>query len=368
MLLAVPALRGEDKPSDKDKPITAKEQYAALMKAHQEAMQTASKAMREAKSPDEQQKAMKEMRGQAEKFAPRFLELAQKNPKDPVALDALVFIVSNSRSTGGKSSAHEQAMALLLKDHVSSEKIGRICQSLGFSYDDTNDKFLRAVMEKNPNGEAQAEACLALAQSLRQRASIAKRIKDDAELAGRVASALSKEIVDYLQKTDVAKLEAEGDEAYRVFADKHVAALKADRLMTLCQQLSFSGGAGGETLLRAVLEKDKRQDVQGVACVSLAAALKQRADDTMDKDAKEGAKLRAQAEELFQRAMDKYADVKTPFRGTVGERAKSELYEIRHLAVGMKAPEVEGIDQDGKKFKLADYKGKVVLLDFWSEF
>ena len=46
---------------------------------------------------------------------------------------------------------------------------------------------------------------------------------------------------------------------------------------------------------------------------------------------------------------------------------ESELYEMRHLAVGKPAPDVEGEDQDGKAFKLSDYKGKVVLLDFWSE-
>jgi peroxiredoxin len=49
----------------------------------------------------------------------------------------------------------------------------------------------------------------------------------------------------------------------------------------------------------------------------------------------------------------------------VGEKAKRELYEMRHLAVGKEAPEVEGEDADGKKFKLGDYRGKVVLLDFW---
>ena len=35
------------------------------------------------------------------------------------------------------------------------------------------------------------------------------------------------------------------------------------------------------------------------------------------------------------------------------------------LAAGKEAPEIEGEDVDGEKFKLSDYRGKVVLLDFW---
>jgi cytochrome oxidase Cu insertion factor (SCO1/SenC/PrrC family) len=35
------------------------------------------------------------------------------------------------------------------------------------------------------------------------------------------------------------------------------------------------------------------------------------------------------------------------------------------LAAGTAAPDIEGEDSDGKKFKLSDYRGKVVLLDFW---
>ena len=33
--------------------------------------------------------------------------------------------------------------------------------------------------------------------------------------------------------------------------------------------------------------------------------------------------------------------------------------------VGKPAPEIEGTDADGRPFRLADYRGKVVLLDFW---
>lgn len=34
--------------------------------------------------------------------------------------------------------------------------------------------------------------------------------------------------------------------------------------------------------------------------------------------------------------------------------------------IGKSAPDIVGIDADGKKFRLSDYRGKVVLLDFWA--
>ena len=46
---------------------------------------------------------------------------------------------------------------------------------------------------------------------------------------------------------------------------------------------------------------------------------------------------------------------------------KSELYELRHLSKGKLAPEIRGQDQDGRPFRLSDYRGKVVLLYFWTE-
>ncbi len=37
------------------------------------------------------------------------------------------------------------------------------------------------------------------------------------------------------------------------------------------------------------------------------------------------------------------------------------------LAIGQRAPEIEGEDIDGVTFKLSDYRGKVVVLDFWGD-
>jgi peroxiredoxin len=50
---------------------------------------------------------------------------------------------------------------------------------------------------------------------------------------------------------------------------------------------------------------------------------------------------------------------------TLGELAERELFALRHLQPGKPAPEIGGEDIDGVKFKLSDYRGKVVLLDFW---
>jgi len=47
--------------------------------------------------------------------------------------------------------------------------------------------------------------------------------------------------------------------------------------------------------------------------------------------------------------------------------ATSLLYEAEHLEPGLKAPDIAGEDLDGKAFKLSDYRGKVVLLDFWGD-
>lgn len=54
-------------------------------------------------------------------------------------------------------------------------------------------------------------------------------------------------------------------------------------------------------------------------------------------------------------------DEDTAFAST----AKQELYELQFLSVGKQVPEIVGKDLDGIEFRLSDYRGKVVMLDFW---
>jgi hypothetical protein len=63
------------------------------------------------------------------------------------------------------------------------------------------------------------------------------------------------------------------------------------------------------------------------------------------------------------------ADVREASKLAVDKTLKAQadgiLYEQDHLAIGMTVPEIEGPDLDGVSFKLSDYRGKVVLLDYW---
>jgi cytochrome oxidase Cu insertion factor (SCO1/SenC/PrrC family) len=40
----------------------------------------------------------------------------------------------------------------------------------------------------------------------------------------------------------------------------------------------------------------------------------------------------------------------------------------QRIAEGKPAPNISGVDADGTKFELSDYRGKVVLLDFWAAY
>ncbi|MFI5387584.1 MAG: redoxin domain-containing protein [Fimbriimonadales bacterium] len=61
-----------------------------------------------------------------------------------------------------------------------------------------------------------------------------------------------------------------------------------------------------------------------------------------------------------------YHEVLEKYPGTPeAKRAKGDIFETENLVVGKPAPEMLATDQDGVKFKLSDYRGKVVVLDFW---
>jgi hypothetical protein len=124
--------------------------------------------------------------------------------------------------------------------------------------------------------------------------------------------------------------------------------------------LARMGNPQAEKLLRGAAEHAATKDDRGIATLALAQFLKTKAD----RGGANAEKLTAEAEKLFETVVEKYADVKQ-FNRSIGAQAKGELFEMRHLSIGKTVPEITAEDIDGVNFKLSDYRGKVVLLDFW---
>lgn len=267
-----------------DKPPTPTEQYRALLKEFQRASSSGRPL-----SDEERMKFVGEVYKLRDKLALKFVELAEKYPQEPVAVDALIQAVWQVNTTPwpvelvGKDDAGLRAFALLQRDHIQSDKLGSVCQRISGGFRKEYETFLRAVLAKNPHKEVQALACLGLAHFLNNRLQRLDLIKEQPDLAREFEDLFGKEYLRELQREDRAR------------------------------------------------------------------ALKE-------------------VEAFFERATQEYGEVKMPDGGTVGEKAKVELFEMRHLVVGKEAPNLEGQDQHGKPFQLRDYRGKVVLLDFWSEY
>ena len=60
--------------------------------------------------------------------------------------------------------------------------------------------------------------------------------------------------------------------------------------------------------------------------------------------------------------------VQPRLRGHRSERSQIEPFanSLENLRIGMTAPDIADRDLDGVEFKLSDYRGKVVVLDFWA--
>jgi peroxiredoxin len=144
------------------------------------------------------------------------------------------------------------------------------------------------------------------------------------------------------------------DRAVQLLLKDHV---RSDRLGALLSLLAVQDFPVGEKPLREILKKNPHPARQAQACLGLALLLREKAAGSPG----QAARLTAEAEQLFERVVTRYAGVKA-----VAAKARTELFEIRHLSVGKAMPDLRGKDSGGKDLKLSDYRGKVVVLIFWA--
>ena len=226
-------------------------------------------------------------------YAPRLLALAEAEPTDPTARQALLWILGHNVDLGFDAQYAPlvaRAADLVVQYHRDDEAVGPVLLGLTDCPSPPRDSFLRAIFERTANPTNRGRACFALAQYLKVKGNLVQQIR-----------------------TPGYQPEDPG----------------------------WTNKLYGTAYYASLAEVDPDP-------------------------------LLAEAERLYERVLAEYAAIdhlpnsrrpgRTP---TLGSVAAADLDELRHLAVGQPAPAIEGEDATGRVMRLADYRGKVVVLTFW---
>jgi thiol-disulfide isomerase/thioredoxin len=132
--------------------------------------------------------------------------------------------------------------------------------------------------------------------------------------------------------------------------------LASPRLKSVIPSLASSASLLADALLEELIEKGGDRGVRGSACFFLANSRYERLEG----------KILAEVEILLERVKKEYADIRIDDEDKpLGAMADALLFEVKYLQPGKVAPDIEGTDVNGKRMKLSDQRGKVVMLVFW---
>lgn len=160
---------------------------------------------------------------------------------------------------------------------------------------------------------------------------------------------LLQEQIDYLDEQQAGSI-------FEMLAQHHAASDQVAAICALSAELELSGAM--RAFLSAVIAKNQNVEARAWAQFALATAKYTEADAAND------AKLFKEAELLFDKVVKEIPAEST--EGTPVDVAQRYLFELRNLLPGMKAPDFETEDLQGKTVKLSAQHGKVTLLVFWA--
>lgn len=139
--------------------------------------------------------------------------------------------------------------------------------------------------------------------------------------------------------------------ALATLGKQHATSPSIGGLLRFCEGAERLGGQDAvRALLDAVIAANEDADAE-------AQALFQRGRIALQRATTDEQRAAAKADLARGRETAQDEDLKARIDGV--------LFELDHLQVGCTAPEIAGKDTDGTAFALSDYRGKVILLDFW---
>jgi hypothetical protein len=307
----------KDSPPAKE-PATPKEKFDALMKDYAKEQRELVPQIQKTKGA-EQQKLLQKYFGLGTEFADKFYKIAEDNPKDPVAADALFWVLQNGFGSPAYAKAATKA-AELVSEIPLKDLVRRLTQMRMMPGSDP--KFFAAVMQRAEKEEKETQAA---------------------------------DLLVWVATNDM--MSPNGGKAAERLVDKYPDNPAIERL---CQVLGNNQSPSAENTLKKILDKAKKDEIKAVAALNLGKVLAAKTDN-LGEDPKEADKVAAEAEKYLVMVTDALGKDSPALK----KQAEQELNVLRHLRVGKEAPDIAGPDLDDKKFKLSDYRGKVVLLDFW---
>jgi hypothetical protein len=158
-----------------------------------------------------------------------------------------------------------------------------------------------------------------------------------------------------LRAVEIGDEQEQPQASIRAFSALMAGSLKSANMEEVANYLQFYAADVGAdfatTQLRKLAEVSRHKSVQAAALAGIA------------KIAMAGGKgspaQRREAGAIFARLKRDYAG------SSYAKEADAHIYELERLQIGMTAPEIDGVDTEGARFRLSDYRGKVVVLVFW---
>jgi hypothetical protein len=136
---------------------------------------------------------------------------------------------------------------------------------------------------------------------------------------------------------------------------------QSEALAGLAGNLRYGSQALGEErvvqTLKDIAARTPHRTVKAAALYSLGAVL--------GGERATGDPRLAEAKVVFAELQKDFADVKLNDERSYAEAASAFVFALENLAVGRPCPDFAAVDAEGANFQLSDYKGKVVLVDFW---
>jgi thiol-disulfide isomerase/thioredoxin len=285
-------------------------------------------ARRKAKTPIELERVQNDLSATEHRLLERCMDLARRQPDSTPGLIALKSVACRAPKTEQGRKAVE-----VLNRQAASAELDVLVKVLDFSINVSEDP-INSVM---PIILGRVKRNLGHPQAARLLASVVSGSAD----RGAV-------------KPSPVFIEAANLTVER-FADSRDARGLCEMLGSLSDSQTWP--AAFEKHLRTILVRNQDRSVRAAASYSLASVV-----------ALAGESRQGEAQKLYEEAIKKFdGSEHYYFAGIEKEMNKHAQHKLAELkAIAKPAPEIEGIDLDGRAMKLSDYRGKVVLVSFWA--